>query len=149
MPKEYRTLRGFLEGKELDEEPYFAYSASLRIFGDIPSLDEISQTLGLEPTHTHRKGTRRAKSSSPYSDDMWSYTPSVEKSEPLERHIDALWTRLRPHKQYLKSLKKSLTVDVFLGYRSNSDTAGVEIPHTSLEMFSELEIPLGLSIIVT
>jgi hypothetical protein len=40
-------------------------------------------------------------------------------------------------------------VDVFLGYRSNCDTAGIEVPHTSLEMFSELQIPFGLSIIVT
>ncbi len=149
MPKEYRTLRGFLAGAENDEEPYFAFSATLRIFGDIAELDEISKTLGMEPTHTHKKGTRRDGAAAPYPHDMWSYTPALESSEPLGRHIDALWAQLKPHRQYLKMLKQSLTVDVFLGYRSNSDTAGVEIPHTSLEIFSELEIPFGLSIIVT
>lgn len=40
-------------------------------------------------------------------------------------------------------------MDVFLGYRTNCDTAGIEVPHTSLEMFSELKIPSGISIIVT
>jgi|SRR6185369_15213779 len=149
MEKEYRTLRGFLKAEEKNEEPYFAYSASLRIFGDIPNFDEISQTLGIEPTHTHRKGQQRGQADSSFPHDMWSYTPPLEWSEPLERHINVLWTQLKPHKLYLKKLKESLTVDVFLGYRSNSDTAGVEIPHTSLEMFSELEIPVGLSIIVT
>jgi hypothetical protein len=37
---------------------------------------------------------------------------------------------------------------VFLGYRSDCDTAGVEVPYTSLEIFIELEVPFGLSIIV-
>jgi hypothetical protein len=45
-------------------------------------------------------------------------------------------------------LKELATVDVFLGYRSNVDHAGVEIAHSSLEMFLRLEIPLGLSIII-
>jgi len=49
----------------------------------------------------------------------------------------------------LLELKKSLTVDVFLGYRSSCDHAGIEVPHTSLEMFTELEIPFGVSIIIT
>ena len=80
---------------------------------------------------------------------MWSYSPPVDESEPLHEHIDALWLKLKPHKRYLLALKKSLTIDVFLGYRSNCDTAGIEVPHTSLEMFSELKIPLGISVIIT
>ena len=50
---------------------------------------------------------------------------------------------------YLRALKKTVLVDVFLGYRSNCDHAGIEIPHTSLEMFTELEISFGISIVVT
>jgi len=80
---------------------------------------------------------------------MWSYTPPVDESAPLHKHIDALWAKLKPHKQYLLELRKSATIDVFLGYRLNCDSAGVVVPHTSLEMFSDLEIPFGLSIIVT
>ncbi len=149
MEKSFRTLRGFLDGAEREEATYFAYSATLRLFGDIPNMDEISATLGLQPTNSHRKGGRRGSRSPVYRDDMWSYTPPVDKREPLRQHIDALWVKLRPHKRYLLGLKKSLSVDVFLGYRSNCDTAGIQVPHTSLEMFSELEIPFGVSIIVT
>jgi len=79
---------------------------------------------------------------------MWSYSPLLHESEPLEKHIDELWEKLRPHKEYLLGLRKSVTVDVFLGYRSNCDHGGVEVPHKSLEMFLELKIPFGLSIIV-
>jgi hypothetical protein len=39
-------------------------------------------------------------------------------------------------------------VDFFLGYRSSSDSAGVEVPAKSLEMFIDLQVPFGLSIII-
>lgn len=143
----FRTLRGFLEGEEPDEETYFAYSATLRIFGNIPDLDEITRQLGVQPTNAYRKGDRRVPEAPPYEQDMWRYSPPIPESEQLSIHIDALWNQIRAHKKYLLELKKSLTVDVFLGYRSNCDHAGVAVPHTSLEMFRELEIPFELSII--
>ena len=142
-------MRGFLAGKEGDEDTYFAYSATLRIFGEIANMEEISAALGLQPTHSHRKGEKRNEQAQAYLHNMWSYDPPLDKSEPLHRHIDALWLKLKPHKHYLVNLKKSVSVDVFLGYRSNCDTAGIEVPHTTLEMFSELEIPFGVSIIIT
>jgi hypothetical protein len=149
MEKPFRTLRGFHRGSEREEETYFSYSATLRIFGDIANLQSISEELGLRPTNSHRKGERRGKRTQPYSHDMWSYRAPVGESEPLHTHIDALWGVLKPHKRYLLRLKRSVAVDVFLGYRTNCDTAGIEVPHTSLEMFSELQIPIGISVIVT
>ena len=149
MEKSFRTLRGFLAGTEREEDTFFAYSATLRIAGEISNMDEISAAFGLSPTHSHRKGEKRGAKAAGYRQDMWSYSPPVEKSEPLHRHIDALWLKLKPHKHYILELKKSLNVDVFCGYSSNCDTAGIEVPHTSLEMFIELEIPFGVSIIVT
>ena len=135
------------EAEPQDEKYFFAYSATLRVFGLIPDLDAISNTLRLKPTHMHRKGDR-GRISTPYDHDMWSYTVSMDESEPLHKHIDALCEKLKPHKEYLLKLKKAATVDVFLGYRSDCETAGIEVPHASLEMFSELEIPFGLSIVV-
>lgn len=79
---------------------------------------------------------------------MWSYEAQVDEKIDLEKHIDELWAKLKPHKEFLLGLKKTLTVDVFLGYRSNSDTAGIEVPYSSLEIFTELKIPFGLSIIL-
>lgn len=146
--KTFRTLRGFLEGHEPDEDTRFAFSATLRIFGDIPDVEAISQRLGLQPTHIHRKGESRREGRPAWPHDMWSYTADLHESEPLERHIDALWAVLKPHRKYLLGLKKKAKVDVFLGYRSNCDHAGIEVPHTALEMFRELEIPFGLSIII-
>jgi hypothetical protein len=140
--------KGFLMGEQQDEKIYFAYSASLRIFGHITDLDEITQRLGVVPTYTHRQSDRRGPNAPLYKHDMWSYTAPVKTTEPLHVHIDALWNIFREHKQYLLQLKRDLTVDVFLGYRSNCDHAGVEVPYQSLEMFRELQVPFGLSIIV-
>jgi len=145
----FRTLGGSLSGEEPNEINYFNYRASLRIFGNIPDLDEITRRLGVPPTYTHRLGDRRGPNSPPYKHDMWSYTAPVEKSERLHVHIDTLWNTFREHRDYLLQLKHELKVDVFLGYRSNCDNAGVEVPHQSLEMFRELQVPFGLSIIVT
>ena len=133
---------------EPEEELYFAHSASLRIFGAIPDLDEITQRIGIQPTSSHRRGERRGPKSKPYPHDMWCYTAPVDENERLNAHIDALWNTFRERKQYLLELKQSLTVDVFLGYRSNCGTAGVEAPYQSLEIFRELQSPFGLSIIL-
>jgi Domain of unknown function (DUF4279) len=144
----FRTLTGFVEGAEPDKPKYFAYSATLRIFADELDFDGIVRTLGIEPTSSHRKGDRRGPRSPSYKHDMWMLSPDLPEDSALAEHIDALWALIRDHADYLRELKSVATVDVFLGYRSNVDTAGVEIPHTCLEMFIQLEIPLGLSIIV-
>lgn len=146
---ESRTLRGALSGDEPDEEPFFAYSASIRIAGDALDFDAISTALGLEPTHQHRRGDPRpSKGTGRWPHDMWSFTADLPEERPLHDPIDLLWSQVRHAKSFLVDLKRTAKVDVFLGYRSNIDTAGVEVPASSLELFIELGIPFGLSIII-
>ena len=147
-PKMYRTLRGFLNGEEPDEANYFRFSATLRIHGDGVPFEEITQRLGVQPTSSHRKGDRPGPKSPPYRDDAWHFEPSLPETESLERHIEALWQVVRPAVDYLKSLKQRFKVDVFCGYRSNCDTAGFEVSYKCLELFTALEVPFGVSVIV-
>ncbi len=102
----------------------------------------------MQPTHTHRRGDRRGPRSAPFKDDMWFLESGLAETEALHRHIDSLWERVRPSSTFLTGLKQSAKVDVFLGYRSNCDHAGFEVPHPSLEMFRVLEIPFGVSVII-
>lgn len=60
----------------------------------------------------------------------------------------ALWNAVRPQIAYLRDLKKQYQVDIFCGYRSNSGTAGFEVEYHCLGLFEELEIPLGISVII-
>ena len=146
-PKKFRTLRGFLDGQEPDEANYFHFCATLRIYGDGVPFEEISRRLGVEPTHVHRKGEHRGPRSPAYRDDSWCLESALPETEPLERHIEALWQVVRPAVDYLKSLKQRFTVDVFCGYRSNCDIAGFEVSHNCLELFTALEVPFGVSVI--
>lgn len=131
-----------------DEEPlFFHFGATLRIFGVIDDLELISSRLGLAPTHTHRRGERRSASADPYKDDMWLYRVPVPKEAPLDLHIQTLWAHLKSHRTYLLELKRRLTVDVFCHYTTNAICAGFEVSHQSLEMFTDLEVPFGVSIL--
>ena len=146
-PQMFRRLSGF-NGEEPDEANYFHFSATLRIHGDDIPFDEISQRLAVQPTHVHRKGERRGPKSPAFGEDAWHFRPSLLETEPLERHIKALWQVVRPEIDYLKALKQRFKVDVFCGYRSNCDHAGFEVSHTCLELFTALEVPFGVSVIV-
>lgn len=119
---EYRTLRGFLTGGEPDEDDHFAYSATLRIFGDNLDFDEISQELGLRPTHSHRKGDKPGPRSPGYKHDMWSYSPAMSEARPLNEHIDALWAAIRPAKMFLREMKRRASVDSILAIAPTSIT---------------------------
>jgi hypothetical protein len=147
-PKMFRTLRGFLNGEEPDEVNYFHFIATLRIHGHDVPFEEISQQLRVQPTSLHRKGERRGPRSPEYRDDAWHYQPTLAETEPLERHIEALWQVVRPAVNYLRALKQRVKVDVFCGYRSNCDTAGFEVSHKCLELFTALEVPFGVSVII-
>jgi hypothetical protein len=73
----FKTLRGPLTGNDPEEPSYFAYRATLRVFGSIQNLDEITRTLGLVPTHVHHRGELRHPSAKAYDRDMWLYEAPV------------------------------------------------------------------------
>jgi hypothetical protein len=146
--KKFRTLRGFLKGEEPDEPNYFHFSAALRFHGEGVPFEEIGEQLGVQPTYSHRKGERRSLQSPTFRDDAWHFQPPLAETEPLERHIEGLWEVVKPSLDYLKSLKRRFKVDVFCGYRSNCDHAGFEVSHQCLELFTALEVPFGVSVIV-
>ena len=147
-PKPFRTLRGFLNGEEPAGENYFCFSATLRIHGENLPFDELTHRLAVQPTRTRRKGERPGPRSPEYRDDAWHFQPAVAETAPLDQHLAALWRVVQPHVEYLKSIKRCFRLDVFCGYRSNCDHAGFEVSHTSLELFTALEIPFGVSVIV-
>ena len=137
------------QNPEVDEPVYFSnFKASLRITGDGLDFDEISQTLGLTPTTTRRKGVTPGSHKPPREHDLWLYTAPVARDRPLDEHIMALWDAVRPHMSYLHELKQKYQIDIFCGYRSNSCTGGFNVDHRCLGLFAELDIPFGVSVII-
>jgi len=76
------------------------------------------------------------------------YQPPVAEEADLHRHIDALWTVLKPHTDFIERMKSTAKVVVHLGYLSRMNLAGMSIPHRSLEMFRALELDFHLHITV-
>jgi len=133
----------------MDDSPfYFCHSASLRIFGDIVDLSEITRIVGVNPSYMHSKGEMRSSRAKPYEHDMWLYEPDIPEDRSLSEHLDALWSAIERNAHGIKALKKSLKVDVFCGYRSNCDHAGFAVESSSLRIFHELEVPFSVSVIV-
>jgi hypothetical protein len=126
----------------------FRFSATFRIHGVMLPIDEISRTIGVEPTHVHRQGEIRRPGSTAYSDDAWHYSANLECTSPFGDHIDALWAVLKHHADYIRVLKQHYRVDVFCGYRTSSDQGGFEVPSQSLDLYTTLGIPFGVSVIV-
>src|SRR5437773_6240323 len=107
-------------------------SATLRIFGIIKDIAEIGRTLNLDPTHVHRKGDVRSTGAKAYEHDMWSLTAPLPREEPLEKHLLWLKERLTPHRGYIRNLADSCTVDIFCGYRTDSDQGGFDLSPDAL-----------------
>lgn len=128
---------------------YHNYYASFRIFGGKVNFEEISNMLGIKPTHTHRKGEEANKiSKRTYPDDMWMLDAAVSEETDLEKHLLWLKKKLLPHKKYILRLKKKNTVDIYCSYRSDSDQGGFSLSPKSLELFVELDILFEFSIII-
>ena len=129
-----------------DEPSYFAYSATLRIHGTNLPFDEISQALGVDPTHQHKAGERPRPSARPYADDAWQFTAPVAEDSELTEHLRSLWRTVQLHVAFLTALNAN--VDVFCGYRSNNGAAGFSVEADAPEIFAALNVPFGISVIV-
>jgi hypothetical protein len=134
-----------LEGAE---EPYFHFCATLRIHGEGLDLDAITAAMGLRPTLARKKGDSRRPGGRPYEDDAWHYSAGLPEEAPLDAHLQTLWADVAPARDFLLSLKARHRVDVFCGYRSDSGIAGFQVDPKSLAIFTALEIPFGVSIMV-
>lgn len=128
-----------------DYDPYVAYSATLRIHGVRLPFDDIEARLGVQPSHRHTAGQRRA-TARPYTDDAWHFTAPVARGAELTEHLRLLWKIVEPHVHYLASL--DATVDVFCSYRSNDGTGGFAVEPDALQIFTASGVPFGVSVIV-
>ena len=129
-----------------DEPPYFNHNATLRIHGIGLPMEEITREMGVPPSHQHRKGERRSPRTRPYPTDAWHLRAPVPEERGLTEHLRVLWKLVEPSAAWLKSLDAD--VDVFCGYSTNEATAGCHIEPDALRIFTELDVPFSLSIIV-
>ena len=134
-----------------DNEPYFAFSATLRIKNAPHIHKEFERKTGLCPSHVHSKGDiANAKSGRVWKNDIWMLDSPLPEEDELTKHILWLKDMLEPHMKYILELKKrGVDIDIFCGYRSDCDNAGFNIMPNALKLFIDLDIPVEFSVIIT
>jgi hypothetical protein len=78
---------------------------------------------------------------------MWSLESPLNVSEPLEAHLKWLQTALSPHHQFLLSLRDKAKVDIYCSFTVYRDQNGLTFAAEILKLFTELNIPLSISIL--
>jgi len=134
----------------MDENPYFRFSASLRVM-EAPELHhEIEVVTSLKPSQVHCKGDLKYPGKSyVWENDIWMLDSPLDRKLELTDHLNWLWNTIKPHSAYFKSLlENGIHVDVFCGYRSDCDHAGFEVQPDALEIFTKLHIPFGVSCVI-
>lgn len=128
------------------ENEAFHAGASFRIQGINLDMDGIARELGHRPTETHRRGEPNMIRK-PYPTDMWLLDSPLSKGQDLELHLNWLAERLLPHKEDISSLSKRFKVDIYCHKTCYTEQASLTLSPRALAIFTELAIPLDVSLI--
>lgn len=93
------------------------YTATWRVFSDDLPLAELCAALG-EPSHSHDRGdlvSPRRPDGLRRKHARWSIETPLERSEPLERHIEALVDAAERRADALEALRPHVDTDIFCG----------------------------------
>ena len=109
-------------------------------------IDGISEALGTNPTHSHRVGEPDMLGN-PYQHDMWLLNSDLNEAEPLDAHLKWLQQKLRPHFDFIRSLKANSEIYVYCGYNCDGDQCGFSLTPEALALFTELGIPMEMTVL--
>jgi Domain of unknown function (DUF4279) len=91
------------------------YTASLRVISDGVRLAELSAVLG-ELTSGHDIGDRVGRGDAVRAHAFWGWEAGVERTRPLEEHVEPLVTFAEANRGALEQLRaRGCRVDVFCG----------------------------------
>jgi len=112
-------------------------------------LDKISQTLGLKASQVHKLGDPISKASNrQYEHDMWSLDSPLDRLEPMDKHLKWLAEHLKPHHDFIQSLKGQAEVYVYCGYTFHDFESGFSLSPEGLSIFTDLGIPMEASLLI-
>jgi hypothetical protein len=123
------------------------YRVSFVIQSPSLDLDAISRTLDIVPSHTHRVGDlSRAKKILPH--DMWRLTsPPTGPEESIDAHLKWLAEKLKPHYDFIRSLKNHAEIYIFCGYTIDTEQSGFSLSSEALALVTDIGISMDFSIL--
>ena len=84
----------------------------LRLFGDGFSPEEVTRTVGLQPTKTWRKGESVQNTLIRRKVDGWAFELPYEKTLELEEMIRRLLDKLEPYREKLVEVSRDLGLNM-------------------------------------
>jgi len=121
--------------------------ASLWIGGDTLRPDQISATLGLDPTESGLKGERfSSRHNAVRRTSFWLLKSPLNKQLPLGEHLKWLLDTLEPKHDSLISITNEWRVEFFCGFSSENGQGGATFDPGLLSQLANLGIPLVLDL---
>jgi hypothetical protein len=106
-------------------------SSSLRILTDEPSVEFISEALGVTPTAAHLKGERRSMRnprSALFEQSLWIYEAPLPDSAELHEHIEWILTFLEGKAEALHRIRpRIVAIDIFCMFSSEHGQGAAEL----------------------
>jgi len=125
--------------------------ASLGIYGEPLEFDRITESLGLAPTRSGRKGEVRVSPRTklarpPRRCSFWLFTSPLSDHEPLQTHLLWIIDQLEPKRVALGQLAKEYEVRFICGYSSESGQGGCTFDSELLVRLSSFGVALVLDL---
>jgi hypothetical protein len=123
--------------------------ASLRVFGDNLSPQEVTESLGCPPTEAWLKGdVRQFESGRTVVRKTGAWLLEATESEPaaFDAQVSEILHKTTPDLMVWATLNKKYEIDLFCGWFMNESNEGVSVTPETLRKLGERGIELSLDI---
>jgi hypothetical protein len=120
------------------------YAASLRVISDTLALADISRVLGA-PTDSHDIGDPVGRGETRRRQAYWGLTADVDKTTPLESHVEQIVEFAEQHASGLDRLRPDCRlIDIICSVHAEPYAeGGWEFPPALLRRLADLDLTLG------
>lgn len=120
--------------------------ATLRIFSDVPSLENVTRHLGISPDGGHSIGDRISSGSNRRCENtLWKLKSALSESEPLDRHIKDLITKFSAIKEKADMLD-NVSYDIFCFFSSDNGQGSIVLDPDISRQLSDAGLALVIDI---
>ncbi|BAS27095.1 DUF4279 domain-containing protein [Limnochorda pilosa] len=119
--------------------------AALRVAGSGLDGDWVTSQLSLAPTRFTKEGTVGPGGVRAVT-NVWRYTVPVPTDRPMETHLRALVSDLRPRQAVLKRMAQDWSVTVWCSYVTDYAQGTFQIPPDVMAFLSETGVSITVSV---
>ena len=119
--------------------------ASLRIYSQFLTAEEIGRLLQSVPTHSFEKGTpisTRNPTGPARDQSIWVLSSRLDGSKHLDEHIEELVTFIEQKLPQLEKLCSSCEIDLFCGFSFAGGQGGFELGSALLKRLTALPVDI-------